>query len=187
MTAANLIGTRYANALFALAAEGNQQPAVATAVAALAGAVEDTTVAATLANPRLTPAQRTALATSMAKAVKAPAPLANTLGVLGANNRLGILAGVLSAYQDLNDTASGVTHVQLSSAAPLTDAQRTKLSEMLKKHTNSASIRLEETVDASLQGGFRAFFNGSVWDASLSGSIARIGTRLKAAVAQRQS
>lgn len=183
MTAAN----RYANALFALATEAKQQPAVATAVASLAAALDDATVAGALANPLLTPAQRTALAASMAKAIKAPTMLANTLGVLAANNRLGVLAAVLKAYQALNDTASGITLVKLSSAAPLTDAQRTKLTDMLKQYTKSASVRLEESVDTSLQGGFRAFFNGSVWDASLSGSIARISTRLKAAVAQRQA
>ncbi len=123
----------------------------------------------------------------MAKAVKAPVQLANTLGVLAANNRLSALSGVLSRYLQLNDAASGVTHVKLTSATPLTDAQRTKLADLIKKHTKSTDIRLEETVDASLKGGFRAFFNGSVWDASLSGQLARISNRLRATIAQRQN
>lgn len=183
MTAAN----RYAQALFSLAEEGKQQSAVAAGVIALATSVSDPVIAKALANPLLTTAQRTSLAAAMAKAVKAPTSLANSLGVLAANNRLSILAAVLSAYQALNDTASGITHVKLSAAAPLTEAQRTKLTDLIKKHTKSSGIRLEETVDASLQGGFRAFFDGTVWDASLAGSIARLSTRLKAAVAQRQN
>lgn len=183
MTAAN----RYAQALFALAEEAKAQQSVATAVAALAAATEDASIAAALANPRLAPAQRTQLAASMAKAVSAPQVLANTLGVLAANNRLSKLSGVLARYLELSDTASGVTHVQLTSAAPLTDTQRKQLADLIKKHTKATDIRLEETIDASLKGGFRAFFGGKVWDASLSGQLARISTRLRSAIAQRQS
>ena len=183
MTAAN----RYAEALYSLAEEGKQQSAVAQGMNELAAAVTDSTVATTLANPLLTAAQRTELASSMAKATKAPSTLANTLGLLAVNNRLSILPAIIAAYQKLNDAATGITHVQLSTAAPLTDAQRTKISALIKQHANATDIRLEETLDTSLKGGFRAFFNGKVWDASLSGSIARLGTRLKAAVAQSQN
>jgi ATP synthase F1 delta subunit len=183
MTAAS----RYAQALFSLAEEAKQQPAVASGVAALAASVADPVVASALANPLLTSSQRKALAVTMAKSVKAPASLANTLGVLAENNRLAILPAVLSVYQTLNDNSAGITHVKLSSATALTEAQRTRLTDLIKKHTKATDIRLEETIDATLQGGFRAFFDGKVWDASLSGSIARLGTRLMASVTQRQN
>ncbi|RYG60538.1 MAG: ATP synthase F1 subunit delta [Alphaproteobacteria bacterium] len=183
MTAAS----RYANALFALAQDANAQQPVAAAVATLATAVEDASVAAALANPRLSPAQRTQLAASMAKAVNAPQALANTLGVLAANNRLSVLAAVLRSYQSLHDASFGVTHVQLATATPLTEAQRTKLADLIRKQAKSSDVRIDETVDASLKGGFRAFFNGQVWDASLSGQLARISTRLRSAITQRHS
>lgn len=182
MTAAS----RYANALFAIAQDAKAQQPVATAVAALAAALEDPSIAAALANPLLKPAQRKQLAASMAKAVKAPQALEGTLGVLAANNRLSVLANVLRSYQTLHDASFGVTHVQLATAAPLTDSQRTKLTDLIKKHTKATDIRLDETVDTSLKGGFRAFFNGKVWDASLSGQLARISTRLRSVIAQRQ-
>lgn len=183
MTAAN----RYAKALFALAQEGKTQPAVTNAVTALVAALEDPTIASALSNPRLTPAQRKQIADSMAKAVKAPQPLANTLGLLAASNRLAIIPAVLASFLKLNDTASGITHVKLASAEPLTDAQRTKISDLIKKHTQSAGVRFEETVDATLKGGFRAFFNGKVWDASLSGQLARLSSTLRTTIAQRQN
>ncbi|PZP40571.1 MAG: ATP synthase F1 subunit delta [Pseudomonas fluorescens] len=176
--------SRYANALFALATEGKQQDTVTQAVTALQAGIAEESVAAALANPLLSASQRASFATSMAKAVKAPAPLANTLGLLAKSNRLALVPEVLSHYLELNDTAAGITHVRVSSAAPLTDAQRTQISELIKKHTKSSGIRLDETVDASLQGGFRAFFGGKVWDASLAGQLARLSTRLRAAIAQ---
>ncbi len=185
MSAANPSSSRYASALFELAAQNNQQQAVSSAVVSLAAALEDASVKASLANPRLTPAQRKSLAGVMAKAVKAPTMLANTLGVLAANNRLDQLAQVLAAYRELADAASGITLVKLASAEPLTDAQRTRLTDLLKKHTATAGIRLEETLDPTLKGGFRAFWNGKVWDASLSGAVARLSASLKQAVTQR--
>jgi len=183
MTAAN----RYAKALFALSVEHKQQGAVTASVQALAAAVADDTVAATLANPRLTPAQRTQLAASMVKAVKAPALLGNTLNVLAANNRIALIPAVLEQFLELNDAQSGITHVEVASATPLTDIQRAKISKLIQEHTKATDIRLNETLDASLKGGFRAFFNGKVWDASLSGRLARIGSRLRAAISERQS
>jgi ATP synthase F1 delta subunit len=183
MTAAS----RYANALFAIADSSKAQQPVATAVTALVAALDDSAIAEALANPRLTPAQRKQLAASMAKAVKAPQALADTLGVVATNNRLGMLSGILKSYLSLHDASLGVTHVQLTTAAPLTDAQRTKLTALIKKHTSSTDIRLDETVDTALKGGFRAFFNGKVWDASLSGQLARISSRLRSAITQRQS
>ena len=183
MTAA----TRYANALFALTTEQKQQSAVTAAVQALAAAVEDDTVAATLANPRLTPIQRTQLVQSMVKAVKAPALLANTLGVLAANNRIALIPAVLEAYLEQNDAQSGITHVEVSSATPLSDAQRSKITKMIKDYTKASDIRLNEKLDATLKGGFRAFFNGKVWDATLSGQVSRLATNLRNAIAQRHS
>lgn len=183
MTAAS----RYAKALFDLSVEHKQQSAVTASVQALAAAVADDTVAATLANPRLTPAQRTQLVNSMAKAIKAPALLANTLGVLAANNRVALIPAVLEQFLELNDAQSGVTRVDVATAAPLTDAQRTKISKMIKDYTKATDVQLNETLDTSLKGGFRAFFNGQVWDASLSGHLSRIGSRLRAAINERQS
>lgn len=183
MTAAS----RYANALFALSAEQKQQGSVTASVQALAAAVADDTVAATLTNPRLSATQRTRLAEGMAKAVKAPVLLANTLGVLAANNRIALIPAVLEQFLALNDAQSGVTRVEVTTATPLTDAQRAKVSKMIKDYTKATDVQLNETLDASLKGGFRAFFNGKVWDASLSGHLSRIGSRLRAAIAERQS
>ncbi len=183
MTAAN----RYAKALFALSTEHKQQSAVTAGVQALAAAVADDTVAAALANPRLTPAQRTQLVGSMVKAVKAPALLANTLGVLASNNRIALIPAVLNHYLELNDAQNGITQVEVTSATPLTDAQRSKIRKLIQDYTKATDVRLSETLDASLKGGFRAFFHGKVWDASLSGRLARLGTRLRTAVTERHS
>lgn len=181
------VATRYANALYALAQEASQQPAVAAAVATLSAGLEDATLAEALTNPLLKPAQRASFAAAMAKSVKAPQALANTLGVLARANRLSQIPSVLSAYLDINDAAAGLTHVKLASAVALTDAQRTKLTAAIKTFTKANGIRLDETVDASLQGGFRAYFNGMVWDASLSSSLARLASRLRTAITDRHS
>jgi ATP synthase F1 delta subunit len=180
MTAAN----RYAAALFQLADAEGQGPAVAESFALLQPALADAEVLATLSNPRLLPAERTKLALVLAKAVKAPLLLANTLQVLAANNRLGLLAEVATLYQGLADAAAGTVTVRLQTAAPFTDAQRIQLKAMVKNHLKAKNVKLEEHADTHLIGGFRAFFGGSVWDASTSGNLARLAARLKASLNQ---
>lgn len=179
--------SRYAKALFALSVEHKQQAAVAAAVQALALAVKDDVVAATLHNPRLNATQRRQFAAAMAQAVKAPALLESTLGVLAANNRLSLVPSVMAQFMEKNDAQNGVTRVDVAVATVLTNAQRDTIRQMVKEYTKADDVQLNETLEANLKGGFRAFFNGQVWDASLSGHLTRLGTRLRAAIAERQS
>lgn len=176
---------RYAQALFQLAEERKQQPAVAGTMAALQPALQDESIAAALANPRLQPAQRLKFAAAVSKSVKAPAVLEDTLKLIARNNRLSILPQIVAAYQTLADAASGTARVQLTTAAALTEAQRTQLKVQLQKHLGAKSVQLEEQVDASLIGGFRAFFAGQVWDTSVSGNLARLSAKLKSSLARR--
>lgn len=175
MSAAN----RYALALFQLAEQTGQLLALATPVAQLLAVLPS--VATTLNNPRLTPAQRTALATALASAVQAPTLLTNTLQVLAANRRLALLPEVLTHLQSLLDAAQGTSRVRVETATDLTDAQRTKLATLLSRLADTPHVTLEDTVQPRLLGGFRAFVNGQVWDASVQGGLARLQNTLRQA------
>jgi F-type H+-transporting ATPase subunit delta len=183
MSAAN----RYALALFQLAEQAGQLLVLATPVAQLRAVLPS--IAATLHNPRLTPAQRTAVATALAGAVQAPTLLANTLQVLAANRRLALLPEVLTHLQSLLDAAQGTSRVRVETATALTDAQRTKLANLLSTllatlaGTKQAAkhVVLEDTVQPRLLGGFRAFVNGHVWDASVQGGLTRLHSHLRQA------
>ena len=175
MSAAN----RYALALFQLAEQAGQLLVLATPVAQLRAVLPS--IAATLHNPRLTPAQRTAVATALAGAVQAPTLLANTLQVLAANRRLALLPDVLAHLQSLLDADQGTSRVRVETATALTDAQRTKLATLLATLAGTKQVTLEDTVQPCLLGGFRAFVNGHVWDASVQGGLTRLHSHLRQA------
>jgi ATP synthase F1 delta subunit len=179
MTAAR----RYATALFQLGAEAGQTAAIEESLAALQPALAE--VHSALANPVLSRAQRAQLATTLAKAVKAPKVLANTLQTLAANNRLALLPEVATIYQTLTDSAAGIARVRVQSVQKLTDAQRTQLKALVKNHLKAKNVELEESTEPRLLGGFRAFFGGQVWDASLTGNLSRLATKLKQSLNQR--
>lgn len=181
MTAA---ARRYANALFQLA-QGAEDAAVQSALAALQPALADAGVQAALANPGLSRSRRAELAQAIAKTAKAPKLLANTLQTLAANNRLALLPQVAAEYQILTDTAAGIARVRVQAVEKLTESQRTQLKALVKSHLKAKNVELEETLEPTLLGGFRAFFGGQVWDASLTGSLNRLATRLKQSLSQR--
>ncbi len=187
MSAAN----RYALALFQLAEQAGQLLVLAAPVAQLRAVLPS--IATTLHNPRLTPAQRTAVATALAGAVQAPTLLANTLQVLAANRRLALLPEVLAHLQSLLDAAQGTSRVRVETATALTDVQRTKLANLLSTLLTTLAdnkqvakqvakqVVLEDTVQPCLLGGFRAFVNGHVWDASVQGGLTRLHSHLRQA------
>jgi F-type H+-transporting ATPase subunit delta len=175
MSAAN----RYALALFQLAEQAGKTLELTTPVAELLAVVRN--FAAIIHNPRLTPQQRAAVATALATAVQAPALLANTLQVLAANRRLGLLPEVLTHLQTLLDAARGTTRVRVETATELTDAQRSKLAALLTTLAGTTQVALEDAVQPRLLGGFRAFVNGQVWDASVQGGLNRLQSRLREA------
>lgn len=171
---------RYAAALLANIGEKQEALlAVQASVAALAKALDTPSVAAALKNPRLTPAERTQFATSCAKAVDAPASLKGLLLVLAANRRLSLLPHVLEEVLQQIAAKQGILPVDVHSAAPLSDAQKIQLKMMLKQQTKSRDVALRETVKPSLMGGFRAFYNGLVWDATVAGKLTRLKASLK--------
>lgn len=173
---------RYAKALFELA--GKQLAPVEAALTALQPALVDEKILTTLTNPRLTPAQRRTLAISIAKTIKAPELLSNTLQLMARNNRLALLPSLLTEFQQLAATAASRTHVSVQSAVALSAEQRAQLQTLVKNFTKSKTVEIEETLQPNLLAGFRAFFAGQLWDESLSGKLARLKSQLTQTIQQ---
>ena len=174
------VAVRYAKATLGVAQqEAAQFNTFINAVATLAEAVVAPAILAGLRNPRLTPAQRLQLASSMAKAVQAPKALANLLGVLAQNRRLALLPEVLTALQEAIAANAGIVQATVHTAQPLTDTQKITLKVQIKAHQKAKDVRLTEVVQPELLGGFRAMFGGLVWDTSLRGKLNRLKTLLQ--------
>lgn len=173
---------RYAKALYQLAVSAKAVPVVVAQASALHAAVTEKSVTDALCNPSLSAERRLLLAESMAKAVKAHQLLADTLRLMASNNRLSLVPDTLKALQTLADAQSNTARATVESAAPLTDAQRTQLTEKIKGFTKAATVVVDEKLKPSLMGGFRAYFNGQVWDTTVAGNLARLRQQLADAI-----
>lgn len=169
------LARRYARA--ALNAAGSASVNLYAHAAALLEALTEGNLAEQLSNPRLGRKERQQLATTLSSNGLEKI-LANTINLLARNNRLALLPDVLSALAQLQDESAGRTRVRVETAVPLTTAQESTLAQLVKKEVGSKEVVVEQTVTPQLLGGFRAFFGGKVWDASLSGTFRRLKDHL---------
>jgi F-type H+-transporting ATPase subunit delta len=172
------LARRYAVA--ALGAHGAEPMAPLEAAAAgLQAAIVTPVIAAALANPQLGRVRGLLVATTAAKACGAPVALKNLLGVLATNRRLHLLPEVLSAMQALLAERAGLVVADLQAAQALNEIQKIQLKAKIKLHSKARDVRLCEQVKPELLGGFRAFWHGWVWDASVQGQLQVLAAKLR--------
>lgn len=165
-----ILPTRYAKALVNVAQKRKvladvlaQLPSLKQAVASL-----DLTVATAKAQP---------LMASLKKANVQP-DMVTLVGMLAEANRLALLPAVLDSVQSIGEKASGIARVKVETAQALTDTQRAQIIKAVQPYVDGAKVIVDETPNAGLQAGFRAFFGGMVWDASLKGRFQRLKEHL---------
>lgn len=173
------LARRYAAALYQAAAQGQALPAVQAAVSGLRSALSGGELAAELASPRFTVAQRTQLADALSGLTGKQTVLNGFFHTLAANGRLDQLVPVLHAFDEQVDAAAGRLRARVETAAPFTDAQRKQLQDAIRQWSGAQDVVLEETAEPNLLGGFRAFFGGKVWDASVQGGLSRLTQSLR--------
>lgn len=156
----------YAEALLALAEQGNAADAVGAELHTTAADVvgQNPTVAAFLNNPAVTPKVKLPV---LGAAFDGTSDLFKKfLHVLAENNRLGLLREIDVAYQGIRDTQAGRVRVRVRSAVPLTPAQQTALTGTLKQSLNKEPI-LNVRVEPELLGGLVVQVGDRVYDTSV--------------------
>ncbi len=105
------------------------------------------------------------------------APTAALLGVLGRNNRLGILPLVAEQYEKLLNERANRIDVTVRSAVPLTEKQLDRLREVLGE-VLCAEPDLHPVVDPNVLGGMVVQVGDTVYDASLGGELNQLRKKL---------
>jgi F-type H+-transporting ATPase subunit delta len=94
------------------------------------------------------------------------------------HKRIGLLASVVAAIQELYKTAHGVTTCSIESAHPLTQEQRTVLerliSQRLKEGDHPSVGDYNYTIDKRLIAGIRIRVDFLLWDGSLVGQLQKL-------------
>ena len=173
------IARPYAAALFDLARAEGQVDAVETGLGAfqtLADESED--FRRFLRSPVInTETKAATIETILAKADAQPI-VANLVKVVARNGRLFALPAIIRAYRALAAAERGEIAADVTSAAPLSTAQRTSLAETLKARIGK-TVTLTEHVDPSLIGGLVVKVGSRMIDSSLKTKLQAMKIAMK--------
>jgi F-type H+-transporting ATPase subunit delta len=166
MASTRLIVNRYAQALHALASEaGLLEQVEAQLVDLAANLASSDDLRRQLANPRLGRETKKAVLNQVL-GDNADDTLRRTVMLMTDKGRAGLLPDLQPAFDEIARAASGRVVAAVSSAIPLDDALRERLSAQLGSLTGK-QITLEETVDESLLGGISVRIGSRMIDGSL--------------------
>lgn len=96
--------------------------------------------------------------------------LLNFMKVLARRRRLGSLRAIQAAVSEMRDEQLGRLRVKVTSAQPLTDAQKKEITANLKTKFGKEVVLLEK-VDAGLLGGIILRIGDRVYDGSVQGKF----------------
>jgi F-type H+-transporting ATPase subunit delta len=166
----------YARAAFEYAREIGSFARWSEVLSTASTVTTDPRVAKLLTHPRVSPADLVGLIAEIAgNALDAQG--SNFLKTLAENRRLGLLPEIAAMYEQLRAEVENIADVQVTSAVPLDEAQRQRLTTALKKRLNR-DVRLHCDVDASLVGGAVVRSGDLVIDGSLKGRLERLASAI---------
>jgi F-type H+-transporting ATPase subunit delta len=104
---------------------------------------------------------------------------ANFIKLVAAKRRLFAIRDMIAAYGKLFDAFRGVTRAEVTSAAPLTEANEAALKEALRAASGGRQVDLAARVDPSIIGGLIVKLGSRMVDGSLKTKLNAIRTRMK--------
>jgi len=174
------LGRRYAEAFASLLEKASDLEAADQMLRTLAAqAVPDREARLYWLSRRASRKAKEELLRRLLESAKAPRMVQALLDVLFANNRVGDLPEIAEALDGVTAERLGRTTARVSSARPLSDAQRQAIATRLK-HMSGKEVRLDAEVDESLIGGVRVRLNNTVIDGSVRGRLEALVARFGA-------
>lgn len=131
-----------------------------------------------LANPSVSPTERTSVLEALVKQMNAHDLTRRFLMLLADRGRLGELDEVVAAYAKLDDARMGVTEGKLTTAVELPEAEVSKIREALEQRMGK-QVQLTVTVDPAVLGGIRTEVGSMVFDGTLRSELDRLRERLE--------
>lgn len=172
---------RYAQAVFDLAKDAKALEAVEQGFAKFAAAWKESADLRDVArSPLIDPADKARALTAVAAKLGLSDIGRKTIGVAAQNRRAGELPGIFAAYRALVARERGARQVEIISARPLAEAEKSAIVEALGKKLG-AKVEAETSVDDSLIGGFVVRVGSRQFDASVKAKLDALRLALKSA------
>ncbi len=166
----------YAKAVFELAREGNGFAAWGQQLAALAEVVGNADMLTAMKLPGTLKSQIAALVIEALKGRLQPQG-ESLIKLLAANGRLESAGELASQFEALRAEAEARVEVEITSAAPMAEAEKSKLSAAVAKKLNRA-VDIVWNTDESLIAGAKIRAGDLVIDGSAAGELERLKTAL---------
>ena len=166
----------YAEAIFRAALETKDLASCGPQLKALGAVASDARVAGLLGNPNVNAAEKASLMTSVAGG-NVPAALSNALSMLIGNGKASLLPFIAEHFERLQRDHEGVVKAIITSAFPLSDADKMGLVDALAKKYGKR-VEAEVVVDQSLIGGARVQVGDDVVHASVRDTLKKMAHAL---------
>jgi F-type H+-transporting ATPase subunit delta len=170
------IARPYARAVFELARDKGKLTQWSEALAFAALVVRDPNMAALIASPRIAKDQAAGMLIDVV-GERLDADMRNLVWVLAENRRLALLPEIAALYEQHRAEAEGTVEVHLTSATPVSEAQRARIADALKAKLRRA-VNLQCDTDESLLGGAIIRAGDLVIDGSVRGKLSRLAAAL---------
>ena len=178
---ANEVSQRYASALFDLATQKGELPAVAADLSAFAGLVPDSAdLKILLGSPAISREDKVKALLALARKAGLSQLVANFLATMAQNGRAHDIPGAATAFDRLYADHRGVKRAVARTATAMTAPQREKLESVLAKAVGS-DVELTTEVDPALVGGIQLRVGSKLIDASIAAKLERMNTAMKGA------
>jgi F-type H+-transporting ATPase subunit delta len=175
------VAARYANALADVVTATSSALSPEQAVAELRAFEDALRGSAELRNALVTPAvpasRKKAVIGRIADVLKLSRVTRNFLFVLIDHRRIASLAGIIAQFEEVVDARLGFARAEVTSATPMSDADRSALNTRLERLTGKR-IRMRFATDPALIGGVVARIGSTVYDGSVRGQLATLERRL---------
>jgi F-type H+-transporting ATPase subunit delta len=173
------LASRYALALFELADEAKQLDRVADDLKALRALLaESAELRRLVRSPVLGRAQQGRTIQAILESAGAADLTRRFLGVVAGNKRLFVVDQMIAAYLAELARRRGEMTADVTTAQPLTEAQRNALTDQIKKAVG-AKVSINVAVDPSLLGGMVVKVGSRMIDTSLKTKLNRLQLAMK--------
>lgn len=176
MQEASALARPYGLAAFKQAQEEGKVKEWGEMLAFLVRIMQDPTMRGLAANPKVDDHQLAALIIDVAGDGLSETGR-NLVRIMAENERLPEMAAVEAVFEEERDRTEGRSHVDVTSAFPLTDDQEKSIVESMSRRLGT-EVDLSVTVDDSLIGGVIIRAGDTVIDASLRGRLGQLGQAL---------